>query len=558
LNCNDVGRRFIPLLAGSPADPLAVVARELSLSTSGYGTRAFGMTAARIGSAEIVPVTLIIAATVAYLAAVPYPLGALDEGLFLYEAKRILHGDVFYRDIFEIAAPGAYYLFASAFALFGTTMTVARTTAALVHGGIAALSYVAGRRLGIGRWLCIAVATAQLAVCQAAWPYASPHWVGTLFTVLLLLVLIRRPGLERWRWFVLPGALLGMLAFCQHQKALVMAFGIAAILASDSAIDFRLGLPTRFAQLTRSVLALAAGALLIAIPAFGLLVGLAGVAPVYRCLIDFPLFNYHKAANEAIWGDINLVTLSYARRTFPHLLEWLPIVLLPAVPLAARLWWRRRSRERLRVLGLLVGFCTFSIASIAYHPDFIHLAIIAQPFFLFAALQVQWVVDELPAQARGRVLLGTALSLAALILCAWRLGDNLVRSRRAFSVAADTAFGRVHFRRAQDTRLFRALREQLDASQDRRMFIYPGPPALYLLTGAENPTRYQFLLVPYHDPAQVDEVVRDLERKRVPLILTPPMSNVPDPVVEYANENYRRSSVFGMDLYARDDSGTSG
>ena len=74
---------------------------------------------------------VIALSTVAYLAALSYPLGHLDEGLYLFEAKRILHGDVFYRDIFDIATPGSYYLMALMFALFGTTMTVARTAAAV-------------------------------------------------------------------------------------------------------------------------------------------------------------------------------------------------------------------------------------------------------------------------------------------------------------------------------------------------------------------------------------------------------------------------------------------
>ena len=184
---------------------------------------------------------VIALSTVAYLAALPYPLGPLDEGLYLFEAKRILHGDVFYRDIFDIATPGSYYLMALMFALFGTTMTMARTAAALIHGLTAALVYAGGRRLGVDRPLSLAAAASQLAVCQAAWPYASPHWAGTLITTLLLVVLIGRPTLQGWRWYLLPGTLLGALALVQHQKALIIAFGVAAVLAADFVIDLRFG-----------------------------------------------------------------------------------------------------------------------------------------------------------------------------------------------------------------------------------------------------------------------------------------------------------------------------
>jgi hypothetical protein len=222
-----------------------------------------------------------------------------------------------------------------------------------------------------------------------------------------------------------------------------------------------------------------------------------------------------------------------------------------------RWFLHRTNRERLRIANLFLTFCAFSIASVAYHPDFIHLAIIAQPFFLVAALQTQWALDGLPSLARWRVPLIAAVGVAVLVVCGVKLGDNLVRCRRAFAVVAETAFGRVHFRKEQETQLFQAVRERLDGAGDRRLFVYPGPPSIYLLSGAENPTRYQFLLVPYHDRSALDEVVGDLERKRVPFILTAAMSNLVDPVVDYAKQHYRRTSLFGLDLYERNDRGAA-
>ena len=49
---------------------------------------------------------------------------------------------------------------------------------------------------------------------------------------------------------------------------------------------------------------------------------------------------------------------------------------------------------------------------------------------------------------------------------------------------------------------------------DDTFFVYNGAARLYLLTGRTNPTRYQSVMALYNTRAQIDEVTRDLERKK--------------------------------------------
>src|SRR5215470_4665489 len=77
----------------------------------------------------------------------PNILIALDEGAFLYESKRILDGDVMYRDFFDLTGPLAQYAIALAFAALGVSMDVARGSMAVLHGVIAVLMYAVARRL---------------------------------------------------------------------------------------------------------------------------------------------------------------------------------------------------------------------------------------------------------------------------------------------------------------------------------------------------------------------------------------------------------------------------
>src|SRR5439155_20789378 len=106
---------------------------------------------------------LVIGAFV-YLSRWPHDLYGFDEGLFLYEAKRIRDGEVPYRDFFEIVTPGAWYVMALVFRLFGTTMEATRSAMAVVHGLIVAAVFVACRTRSVRVGLAVAAAVAHLGI----------------------------------------------------------------------------------------------------------------------------------------------------------------------------------------------------------------------------------------------------------------------------------------------------------------------------------------------------------------------------------------------------------
>src|SRR5437016_1237332 len=137
---------------------------------------------------------VLLAGTTLYLCGLPRNLGASDEGAYLYESKMLLEGRVLYRDVFEIVAPGFYYLTAALFWLFGSTMATARTANAVLHGLIVAGIYAACRLLGVQRTVAGPLALLFPAFVQPAWPYASPHWVSTGLCIALALLLARRRG----------------------------------------------------------------------------------------------------------------------------------------------------------------------------------------------------------------------------------------------------------------------------------------------------------------------------------------------------------------------------
>ena len=110
----------------------------------------------RDGGRDAALALLIFAGTVLYLSWLPRNLTAADESIHLYEAKRILDGEVLYRDVFEMITPGFMYLMALLFRLFGTDFATARIAQAVLHGIAAVALYYACRKLDIRRGLCVA------------------------------------------------------------------------------------------------------------------------------------------------------------------------------------------------------------------------------------------------------------------------------------------------------------------------------------------------------------------------------------------------------------------
>ncbi len=70
-----------------------------------------------------------------------------DEGIYLYGAIRILNGQIPYRDFWHITLPGAVWMIAGVFNIFGDTLLTIRTLALLLIICQGILIYLIGRRV---------------------------------------------------------------------------------------------------------------------------------------------------------------------------------------------------------------------------------------------------------------------------------------------------------------------------------------------------------------------------------------------------------------------------
>lgn len=484
-------------------------------------------------------VLLLFAGTLAYLSQLPRILGPSDEGLYLYNSKRILEGDVIYRDIYDIITPASHYVMALAFLLFGTSIVTARAVIAVVHGFAVIVAYATCRTLGVRRAVAVPAALGYLALCQPAFPYASPHWISTCLCLLLLFLLVHRGGVRDRSRAILLGVAVGALIAVQHQRGAGMAITVVAVLLLQHFVDRRFGLAPPLGTLAWRIAQFAAAVALVVLPMLVAMLTAAGFQPVYRALVEHPLITY-RATMRSPWGYVSLLTAQLAAFTAPRLLKFLPVVLVLPLARAVVGWVRRADPADVRSVATLSAFGAFSALSITYFPDFIHIALIAPVLLITVAESLEWLLRRLPhtgkLPARAGAVVGSAL-LAAV-------GAQLYRNHRlgwwAFSVPLETRFGEVDFTsKSRELDLVRKAEDLLAEIPSRQMFVYPGYASLYLMTGANNPTPYPLLIPRYNFDDQLVDATRILEAKKVPLVfLYRPVMSDTDLVFRYVREHY--------------------
>jgi hypothetical protein len=264
----------------------------------------------------------------------------------------------------------------------------------------------------------------------------------------------------------------------------------------------------------------------------------AGFEPVWRALVIQPIFNYG-GQGQPPWGYSGAVTAGDAALTYPRLLALLPAVLVSNAVRLLSAWARRSAGEDTRDLALLTVLCLTSMMSIAYFPDFIHIAFIS-PLFFVAIAESYDRLARLFSHTSAAERISWATALLAFVLAAAHLADNRVRLRARYRFARATEFGRVDYARRQEAQLYDELHRRLAGEEKRQIFTYPGFLNFYLTLGARNPTRFQFFFPGYNSPDQVASVVADLESSKPPYIVVAAKGFLAadDPVWSYIRRTY--------------------
>lgn len=518
------------------------------------GGRSHGsFTPAPVRGSDVALALLLASASTVYLATLPLNVIAPpDEAHALHQAKRLLDGEVLYRDLFDLVTPLWTYLMACLFWLFGTTLATARTAAAVIHGATALAVFLLCRSIGVRRAVAAVAAAAPVIVCEPAYPVANRHWLVTLMCLALLFWCL--PVRRRPVWSFAAGIIAGTIVATHQQRGVSMGLGVLTFMLVEALLHARHGDTEPFAALASRVVSFAAGVVGVVGPTLAALMVTAGIEPVWYALVIHPLTNYYGTLSSS-WARAGP---NVAQSTYPLLLKYLPLILLPAAARLLLLIWRGRDSGQARLLALLALFCIFAVVSIAYYPDLVHVAFIAPLFFVAMAEAAEWLLRFLPRWAAATA----AWVVAAVILATGgsRLAHRWNQEQSRYKEARATAFGRVDFTPGF-ARLYDELDRLLSSGPSRTLYAHPLSGFTYLILGARNPTRFEFMQAgSYNTDEQCREVLKALETEDVPYVFfpLPGLSRTSDPIVRFIHERYApvEGSGSGNSIWKRRPPGT--
>jgi Dolichyl-phosphate-mannose-protein mannosyltransferase len=426
-----------------------------------------------------------------------------DEGTLDYGAVRVVHGQVFARDFFEVIGPGTFYWLAGFFKVFGVSFFATRICLFLSSLGTALVMYSLSRRV-CGRYQILPCVLLAGTYFGGLWPAISHHVDSNFFALLAVACIVA------WH--------------DRHSKRLLLAAGALA------------GLTTAFLQ-PKGILLFCAFLIWLWILHRRRVVSIStlGIATVgYLSVIGLILlYFWSKGALSSLiyvnlvwpsqhYGEVNSVP--YARGIFQNYwnhwviakstFKWtvpmaavliIPLLFIAALPalllaLGARYKWHLARPEI-----LIYWLCGSAIWTAELHRKEMTHLVFGSP--LLVILCIHFLVEY-----RGRIadLALQALSISVTCLASFNLLCVLL--------AVHTITTRVGSVEAfQDAPALRVLMKL--ASPGEKIFAYPYCPRYYFLASTTNPTPFSILAYNYNTPSQFQEVVRILEQDKVRYVM---------------------------------------
>jgi len=461
-----------------------------------------------------------------------------DQVLFFIRSARVAHGQVLYRDFFELVTPGIDLLYGATFRLFGIHAWIMQAWCiALGLALFCVVTLVAGRILRGPVVLLPGLLFLIFDFNSALDP--THHWYSTLAALAAVNVLMGGASLQRI--FAASSLCAVATLFTQTQGALIFV----------ALIIYLIWLRRSEAQ------------------GPGLRAQLAALLLPFTLILSIVLAYYiHKAGFHTIFFDLVLFPLRFLSSgnfNSPHayldqlqpahgfggIFRLIPIVFIYAVvPYiyvagAFQLWRKRKVMPsalwRHLVLLHLVGVALF--LAVANGPRFHRLCTVAPPAILICA----WLLSQPgPALRLARNLLCLLAIVLAFLLPFYR--------QTQWHATLDLPIGRTAF---SDPLEFQEYQWLAQRSHPSELLFNHGGLGLYL--SLDNPTASEFVTgTDFTRPEQVAAVLESLQRRPPRFIVlerenTNP-SDVHDhsaPFRQYVHDNYRLIQVFPLSHNSR-------
>jgi len=518
-------------------------------------------------------------------------VGGCDEWHILTAGARIAAGELMYRDVTHIAGPGAFYLSAALFSIFGVRFEAARIAMLVLFAAVTAALYLITRRL-TGR--TTAALTALWFIAFRLWSF--PHWqmlhyatlaMGIALFAFAVLHAERRIGTGR---AFAAGLLAGTAIVTKQDSGALATVGCAAALGLGILARRRDGGLRESWRPFFVFVASAAVPLLVVVAYFGAYGALwpLFLQTVYDTLVQHPLFVSGGGPEQVdympfpgllpLFSQDQLIRgrlLSYMPALFwdqhwqsigastlyrqTNLLELtiklafrLPYaVLLLEAAATIRAWWRERDGTLVAARVAQLAFAATALAALSKPRDWIHLSVLLAPVAPLAARQLAALASG-SGVFRGLVR-GTLALVAAVYLTL--SADLYARALLSYTAPISGPRGTAYARTA-DAATLQGVVDALEATPpDRPVLAVPCVSAATFLAGRPCVSRFPWL---WPRDAHVDrdqQVIASLEHHPDATVVYT-LSHVPTisrlqahapRLFAYLAEHYRPGRILGPD-----------
>jgi hypothetical protein len=428
----------------------------------------------RILPTTVWPIGLLVACLALEAGVLRFGVDDLDEGYFMQQGARVLHGQMPFQDFLTLYTPGLAYVHAALFALSGGPSIVAARALSLgARAGLIVLLFTLTRPFVRSAWWAVLPGLLLLIGLDDAPVRWEPHpgWLSTLFAVAAVWCLTR--GFSA-NWLLAAGAAAGLsYAFKQNAGLFVL---VAVVVWSGFALSPR---PRTLLGTVKTCLIPVAGfAAVTLVWLLPLIVSLRGDLGSLGVLV----------------GAVNQNSLFAPPE---------PTLLIPLAAVAGGVWLLRHDSHPLLRWYLLAGLALF--ATEFPRMDTLHLAWSSPLLLVLGAI----------ALSRIALPLAVVSVLAAMALLAPTWTDRLAYVRQPLAPVSDVL---------APVQTSRDLNGVVAEVQQRTrpgepIFVYPTSPLVYVLANRPNPTRFDHLNPGAATPEQIEQTIADLQRSQTRLIV---------------------------------------
>jgi hypothetical protein len=425
-----------------------------------------------------------------------------NEGTLASGAVRVLHGQVFSRDFFEVMGPGTFYWLAAFFKTFGVTFLAMRICLFFTSLGTGLLMYFLARR--VCREFMFLPCILLAGTCYGLqWPGISHHVDSNFFALLAVACMVLWKEKRRLGFVVASGIFAG-LTTCIHQpKGLYLFIALICWLL----VQIR----KREAPAS-ALLALISSYIGVGVMELSYFWSQGAVKSLVYANLVWPSQHY-EAVNripyalgifDQYWPEfasagghsVGSIALACILIT-----PFLVIAGLPLLALAAGLRFKWKAASTTTVLFALCGIAIW--LSEFHRRDIYHL-VFGSPLLLI--LLCSMLIEERTKISRIAL---TVVTVTASCLAIF----NLFLVLTAHSVS--TRVGTIAL--YKDIPSLELLDVHTEPGEE--IFAYPYCPIYYFLSGTTNPTRYLTLTYNYNTEDEFKDAIRTLEEHKVRIVL---------------------------------------